>query len=175
MNVQLESVLTRQFWAGVAATIVAGALVAIGVPNLLRAPGSAYEAQHGAYLEDVRGLAPAMKASLSLEEKDRKTIRNGAMDLIVKSPKDASEKIRQQQLGGFLVSSETSGGEDASSASLTIRIPADRFEEARTEIRKLGLRVESEKLNAQMSPSNTWTRPHACATYARRRRSISES
>src|SRR5258708_10061926 len=36
---------------------------------------------------------------------DRKTIRNDAMDLIVKSPRDTSEKIRQlaQQLGGFLV------------------------------------------------------------------------
>src|SRR6266849_2523066 len=79
---------------------------------------------------------------------DRKMIRNGAMDLIVKSPRDTSEKIRHlaQQFGGFLVSSETSGGEDASTASLIIRVPAARFEDARAEIRKLGLHVESEKL-----------------------------
>jgi len=82
---------------------------------------------------------------------DHKTIRNGAMDLIVKSPRDALEKIRQlaQQLGGFLVTSDTSGGEDASAASLTIRVPASKFEDARAEIRKLGLRVESEKVAAQ--------------------------
>ncbi len=82
---------------------------------------------------------------------DRKMIRNGAMDLIVKSPRDTSEKIRHlaQQFGGFLVSSETSGGEDASTASLIIRVPAARFEDARAEIRKLGLHVESEKLEAQ--------------------------
>jgi hypothetical protein len=69
----------------------------------------------------------------------------------VKSPRDTSDKIRllAQQLGGFLVSSNVSGGEDASSASLTIRVPANRFEDARAEIRKLGLRVESEKLEAQ--------------------------
>lgn len=82
---------------------------------------------------------------------DRKMIRNGAMDLIVKSPRDTSEKIRQlaERTGGFLVSSEISGGQDASSASLTIRVPAARFEDARAEIRKLGSRVESEKLEAQ--------------------------
>jgi hypothetical protein len=82
---------------------------------------------------------------------DRKTIRNGAMDLIVKSPRETSEKIRQsaERLGGFLVSSDVSGGDEASSASLTIRVPANRFEDARAEIRRLGLRVESEKLEAQ--------------------------
>jgi hypothetical protein len=82
---------------------------------------------------------------------DRKIIRNGAMDLIVKNPRDSSEAIRQlaERVGGFLVSSEISGEEDASSASLTIRVPAARFEEARTEIRKLGLRVDSEKLEAE--------------------------
>jgi hypothetical protein len=82
---------------------------------------------------------------------DRKTIRNGAMDLIVKNPRDSSEAIRQlaERVGGFLVSSEISGEEDASSASLTIRVPAARFEKARGEIRKLGLRVDSEKLDAE--------------------------
>jgi cell division protein FtsL len=82
---------------------------------------------------------------------DRRTIRNGEMDLIVKNPRDSSEAIRQlaERVGGFLVSSEISGEEDASSASLTIRVPAARFEEARGEIRKLGLRVDSEKLEAE--------------------------
>jgi hypothetical protein len=82
---------------------------------------------------------------------DRKTIRNGALDLIVKSPRDSSEAIRKlaEGVGGFLVNSEISGGEDASNASLTIRVPAARFEDARGEIRKLGLRVDSEKLDAQ--------------------------
>jgi len=82
---------------------------------------------------------------------DRKMIRNSAMDLIVKSPRDSSEAIRQlaERAGGFLVSSNVSGADDASIASVTIRIPASRFENARAEIRKLGLRVESEKVAAQ--------------------------
>jgi hypothetical protein len=103
---------------------------------------------------DTGGSAPARSmrrvAKVAVPD-DRKTIRNGTMDLIVKSPRDASDKIRQlaEQLGGFLVTSEISGGDDASSASLTIRVPAARFEGARAEIRKLGLRVEGEKLDAQ--------------------------
>jgi hypothetical protein len=73
------------------------------------------------------------------------------MDLVVKSPRDTSEKIRQlaTQLGGFLVTSNISGGQDDASASLTIRVPTNRFEDARAEIRKLGLRVEGEELEAQ--------------------------
>ena len=41
------------------------------------------------------------------------------------------------------------GGQNATAGTLTIRVPAARFEEARAEIRKLGLRVESEKIDAQ--------------------------
>jgi hypothetical protein len=73
------------------------------------------------------------------------------MDLVVKSPRDTSEKIRQltERVGGFLVSSETSGDQDAFSASLQIRVPANKFEAIRGEIRELGLRVENERLEAQ--------------------------
>jgi len=82
---------------------------------------------------------------------DRKTISNGFMDLVVKSPRDTSEKVRQlaERAGGFLVNSETYGGQDASSASLQVRVPANKFEDVRAEIRKLGLRVESEKLQSE--------------------------
>jgi hypothetical protein len=54
--------------------------------------------------------APPPKPPRSTPD-DRTTIRNGAMDLAVKSPRDTSEKIRQlaSQLGGFLVTSNISG------------------------------------------------------------------
>jgi hypothetical protein len=86
-----------------------------------------------------------------LDERERKMVRTAAMDLTVKSPRDTSEKVRQlaERLGGFLVTSEINGGQEASGASLQIRVPAAKFEEARSEIRKLGLSVESEKLNAE--------------------------
>lgn len=82
---------------------------------------------------------------------DREMIRTSSIDLIVRSPSDASQKLRQlaENAGGFLVSSENYGGNNASSALLTVRVPANKFEEVRTGIRKLGVRVESEKLEAQ--------------------------
>jgi uncharacterized protein DUF4349 len=73
------------------------------------------------------------------------------MDLVVKSPRDTSDRIRQlaERTGGFLVSSEIYEAENASSASVQIRAPTNKFEEVRGEIRKLGLGIESEKLEAQ--------------------------
>jgi Domain of unknown function (DUF4349) len=82
---------------------------------------------------------------------DRKMVRNSSVDLVVRRPTEAAEKIRAlaEGMGGFLVTSEVSGGQDAASGSLTVRVPAARFEEARVEIRKVGVRVESEKVQAQ--------------------------
>ena len=82
---------------------------------------------------------------------DRKMARNSSISLVAKNPGDTAEKIRQlaQRLGGFLVTSTTTGAEGAPFASLTIRVPASRFEEAGAEIRKMGLRVESERVEGQ--------------------------
>jgi hypothetical protein len=82
---------------------------------------------------------------------DRKVVRTSAIEMIVQRPAEAADKIRvlANSLGGFLVSSQIIGGQDASSGSLTIRVPAPRFEEARDAIRKLGLRVESERVEAE--------------------------
>ncbi len=82
---------------------------------------------------------------------DRKLVRTAALDLIVKSPAQSSEKIAQlvQAAGGFVVTSQINGGADALSASLRVRVPAAKFEEVRAEIRKLGLRVDGEGVEAQ--------------------------
>ena len=84
-------------------------------------------------------------------EPDRKIVRTASLDLIVKEPGEIAEKIRalSESMGGFLVSSEIRGEQEMSSGSLTIRVPAARFEEARAQIRKLGLRVENDKIEAE--------------------------
>jgi hypothetical protein len=103
----------------------------------------------GGNIGRIRTATPT--ASSDGEDTDRKTIRTGSMDLVVKTPRDTSEKIRQlpERVGGYLVNSETYGAQESSSASLQIRVPATKFEEVRAEIRKLGLRVEGEKINAE--------------------------
>ena len=82
---------------------------------------------------------------------DRKLVRTAGLGLIVKTPAESAEKIIQlaQGAGGFLVTSNVNGGADATSAALMIRVPAAKFDEVRAQIRKLGLRVESESIEAQ--------------------------
>ena len=94
-------------------------------------------------------LAPAAPPAQAVE--DRKIVRTDSLDLVVKDPGQIAEKIRalSESLGGFLVSSEIRGDQSIGGCSLTIRVPAARFEEARAQIRKLGLRVENEKIEAE--------------------------
>jgi hypothetical protein len=82
---------------------------------------------------------------------DRKLVRTASLGLIVKTPAQAAEQVTQlaQRAGGFLVASNVNGGADATSASLSIRVPAAKFDEVRTQIRKLGLRIENESIEAQ--------------------------
>ncbi len=82
---------------------------------------------------------------------DRKLVRTASLDLTVKRPADCAEQIRAlaERMGGYLETLQVSGDPDLPSASLTIRVPSARFEEARAEIRKLGLRIEDDRVDAQ--------------------------
>ena len=105
-------------------------------------PGGSDRAKLAAFLE-----APVPQES---DFASRKLIRSCSLSLVVTSPAETSEKIRSlaEGVGGFLVS-QTAGGPEAATASLNIRVPVARFDEVRAAIRKLGLRVDSEKLDAQ--------------------------
>lgn len=83
-------------------------------------------------------------------ESDRKIVRTSVLDLVVKKPEQTADRIRvlAESMDGFLVSSEIRGDIDVSGGILTLRVPAARFEEARTAIRKMGIRVENEKIQA---------------------------
>jgi len=162
MKPQISYVANRQFWFGVLATIIVVILVATGVPNRLRARMPSKETkqeqlmgvrlQPTGRVEGYLGRDTLMRiASNAAADDERKMVRSASVDMIVKSPKETSDKIRllAEQSGGFLVSSEIYGGENASSASLTVRIPVGKFEQVRTQISNLGLRGESEKLQAE--------------------------
>ena len=92
------------------------------------------------------GLTPGSEVA----DSGRKMVRNSSMDIVVKNPAGTAEEIRRlaERLGGFLVKS-VSSGQDTQGAFLAVRVPTERFEEARGEIRKLRLRVESERVEAQ--------------------------
>jgi hypothetical protein len=111
------------------------------------AAGEATEsAPQAALLKSDTTSLPAPSASA-----DRKIVRTGSLDLTVSSPAEAAEQIRgmADRMGGYLESAQIGGTKEAPIANVTIRIPAARFEEAKTGIRRLAARVESEKTDAQ--------------------------
>jgi len=165
MDIPITLLRGKQFWAGVAASVIAVLLIVEGVPNLLRSTiaykktGSYYELRTdrdsvgggGGGRERVQVMGYLGTAGSSGYDDERKMVRNASIDLIVKRPKVASDSIRKlaEDAGGFLVSAEANGDQNASSASLTVRVPVNKFEEVRAKIVQLGVRVESEKVEAQ--------------------------
>ena len=79
----------------------------------------------------------------------RSIVRTASIDMLVQHPAEVAQQITElaEQLGGYLVNAN-GGGQNATAGSLVVRIPVAQFEQARAEIRKLGLRVESEKFDA---------------------------
>ena len=128
-----------------------GALGVVGgLPGGI-ARGKRGPVQATVFLSAPQSLGQPQDAATEDVDKDRKIVRTSSLELVVAKPAEAAEKIRAlaERVGGFLVSSEIRGDQDISGGSLTIRVPAARFEDARSEIRKLGLRVESERIEAQ--------------------------
>ncbi len=82
---------------------------------------------------------------------NRKIVRTSSINLLVKNPAQSAEKIRAltEDAPGFLVRSQTNGGQDATNATLTIRVPVARAAEVEAGIRMLSLRVESEQTEAE--------------------------
>jgi hypothetical protein len=101
-------------------------------------------------LSDARPAPSVRKSTPADAPVERKIIRTSSMQMVVQHPAETADQINSfaESLGGYLVSAD-GGGQNAVSGTLTIRVPATRFEEARAQIRKMGLRVESEKIEAQ--------------------------
>ena len=130
-------------WVAIGVLVVAG-LVFVSTPNLLRSKMSANESSMVGRLRNATAFA-------TTESPLRLTIQNGAMDLVVSNPAQASEKIRQlaADSGGFTVTAESRGANQDQSASTTIRVPQSKFTEVRDAVRKMGIRVEGEHFEAQ--------------------------
>ncbi len=82
---------------------------------------------------------------------DRRIVRNGNMLLVVNDILTARDRIAQiaQGFGGFVVSSFISGEEKNLRASITVRVPDDKFEQTLSQFRALAVRVRSENATSQ--------------------------
>ncbi len=82
----------------------------------------------------------------------RLVVRNGSVSLMIAEPAPVTEKIRAlaSRLGGYVESVRFSDDRaSARQASITIRVPAARYDEARLEVQGLGERVVSEEDDAR--------------------------
>ena len=142
-------------------------LGAVATPNLLRvrkaqSPSSHLSNQSGGIVtkEEVPiqfatgrmafaagGTAQKPSTSASF---DRKIVRTGSLQAVVKSPIEAAENVRimAEGLGGYVESLQINADQGAPTANMTIRVPASRLEDAKAEFRKLALRIEVEQSNA---------------------------
>jgi hypothetical protein len=114
-------------------------------------PATTWQAGPAAQADAVKSeAAKDLSAGITAAAVDRKIIRTSSLEMVVQHPADTAEKITAvaEGMGGYLETA-SGGGQNATSGTLTIRVPAARLQEARAEIRKLGLRVESEKVDAQ--------------------------
>ncbi len=84
------------------------------------------------------------------EQTERLIIRNANLTVVSDSPTEQVAIIQgiTQTLGGFIVSSSSYGSGDHASTDLTIRVPADGFEQAMKQFRGLG-EVDSETISGQ--------------------------
>lgn len=83
---------------------------------------------------------------------DRKVIKNGSLDLLVKSAEKSAKDIQgvAERLGGFVAEADVYNvAQDAKSGRITVRVPADKFNVAFDEIKKFAIKVERENSSAQ--------------------------
>jgi hypothetical protein len=114
-------------------------------------PTTSWQAGPAAQADALKSeVAKDFSAGATAAVVERKIIRTSSLEMVVPHPAETAEKITAmaEGMGGYLETA-SGGGQNATSATLTIRVPAARLQEARAEIRKLGLRVESEKVDAQ--------------------------
>lgn len=135
----LAAIESTRHWLGPLPESVDTATLAAGIDGGISGAGSSQMAV-SMYQNGVSGT-----------KDDYKLLSTSSFDLLVKHPSEAAGKIRllTEHAGGVLVKSQSNGTQDATSASLVVRVPAAQFPEIATEIRKLGLRVENEETQSE--------------------------
>lgn len=81
----------------------------------------------------------------------RQVIRNGSVELTVESVDEAFEEVRGvvDQAGGYLASSTFSGRDESQRARMTVRVPAEKFDQVIADLRNMALEVESVSTSSQ--------------------------
>jgi len=82
---------------------------------------------------------------------DRKIIRNAQISLEVKDGNAVAQNIAAiaSGMGGYVAASDLSNDGDNPRGTITVRVPADRFDDAMAQFRGLAVRVQHENVSSQ--------------------------
>jgi hypothetical protein len=100
---------------------------------------------------DTGNLPTLPEAAPNAQPSQRLVIRNGMLVLQVEKVREAEAAVRAtaERLGGFVVSSETSGDEEYLTAQIVFRVPSERFEEALGGVSGIAHKVLSRSVSGQ--------------------------
>jgi hypothetical protein len=99
---------------------------------------------------DSMGIVPPMsEAAPQPEAGNRLVVRESNLSLLVKNVVETRNKILvyTRQAGGYMISANTSNPQDAPTASVDIRIPAEKLDGALEYFHSLSVKVVSENLS----------------------------
>jgi hypothetical protein len=118
--------------------------------------GSSTGGVMGGVIGGVAGNAPPPAAAYNSSsdassEIERQVIRTGSLEIIAGDTLQAAEQLRTLAVNfsGFVVSSNINGSDEGTRfAQISMRIPAEHFDEARAEVRKIAKTVEQDTIEA---------------------------
>jgi hypothetical protein len=114
------------------------------------APGENVEVEKGMVVEEYASTAPVsgVAEDVSIE---RLIIRNASLDVVVADTEAALDEINDlvDELGGYIVESNVYQYQEAKSASVRLRVPAESLDAALERIRGLATEVRSESVSGQ--------------------------
>jgi len=124
--------------------------------SLMEAPAAAPYDVVTDSAKSVEAYNSASQAIAMQPPQERLVIENADLAIVVKDPKADMAKISKlaNDLGGYVVSSNlyqsyTSMGKEVPEASIVVRIPAEKLDEALTQIKKDAVDVQSENRSGQ--------------------------
>lgn len=122
-----------------------------GISNFA-SPSAAPMGGQGVYSDSGESVKTNDSVKTYGEISDRKVVRNGYLDLLVQNSEETSQKIQTlaADMGGFVQEAKIyEVDENTKNGTVTIKVPADNFEEAMAAIKEFGLKVQSENSTAQ--------------------------
>jgi hypothetical protein len=121
-------------------------LAACGQEGTAGSPGApAPGAQPRSPEESANTQAPGQPAP------ERMIVRNGRIELTVDAVPSSVEAVNTvaRNVGGLVLTSEVRERDGQPHATLSLRVPSDRYDEAMGQLRRLAVKVEAETSNAQ--------------------------